>query len=331
MFKGFWEWLILEKCKKLPCFLVIGGSESFHIKRAVNYIRSNICLNGVYSINYERIDILQDNFQYVVNTLSSLPLIENRKRLIEVYLSNIESLSLIHRINSDVKKLIKNNVLIFILEKKMFFQTLNFFENNNVIFFFKKRKKWEVNKIIMKFLKEKQILLDENVINFLVMNFSGSFWYIDNILNKLQLIGNNRTFTINDIKEKIISENFTDVFSFSLAVVEGKKTLAMKLLFCLENRGEFPLKILGILSWHFRVVLKSIIFIQKGYSLSNISKKINIYGYHSHNILLLSKNILLSNLKYKFSLLRSLDFSIKNSKSFSNSFIIMYQIISKLF
>ena len=77
----------------------------------------------------------------------------------------------------------------------------------------------------------------------------------------------------------MISKSFADIFKFSLAVIKGKKSLAIALLLCLENQGESPLKVLGILSWQFRVILKLVIFLRKGYLLNNIFKRINFYGH----------------------------------------------------
>ena len=184
--------MIFEKDKKIPDFLVVGGDEDFYVRRAVHYVRLNICFSGIRNINYERIDVSQHDIQYVINILNSLPLINNRK-LIEIYFPDVKYLSLINIINCYIKDIMKNSTLFFVLGKNiLLFQAVNFFKRNNYVFFFKKPKKWEISKVIMQFSVEKQVLLDRGVIKFLVMNFENNLWYIDSILDRLQLVCSNK-------------------------------------------------------------------------------------------------------------------------------------------
>ncbi len=145
-------------------------------------------------------------------------------------------------------------------------------------------------------------------------------------LEKLSLIYEKSTPSLEEIAEQIMGEGALDVFLLARIISEGQLKKALIELNRLRDKQENALKFLGVLQWQFRVLLHIRDCLDRGVQEWDIRKEVGVFGDRFNWMLQLAKKRSFSFHFNRLSRLLQCDTFLKSQKT-SDPFSIIEKVV----
>lgn len=148
-------------------------------------------------------------------------------------------------------------------------------------------------------------------------------------LNKLLLyIGDRPTINLEDVKAIVNRSLEQNVFLLTEYIQKSQKAQAIVLMKDLIQLKEEPIKLLALITSHYRLFYQSLILSQKGYSEQQISKTVGVHPYRVKLALRQARKYSLETLLDKINACAEADYQLKSS--YMDKVLILELFILKL-
>jgi DNA polymerase-3 subunit delta len=122
------------------------------------------------------------------------------------------------------------------------------------------------------------LTLDLEVAQLIVMETGTSVALLERALEKLALVAVEGRVTPEDVGDQVAHMHLQDAFALARAVAMGDRARAERSLAELERAHEVPLRLVGMLAWQLRQVLKARLLLDQGMADRDIGRALSIYG-----------------------------------------------------
>lgn len=268
----------LVKNSKLPKIIACAGSERALMDDALSLIRSQGQKFDKEGLNYYRYRVGEDKLDKVINTLKTVPFLAEQK-LVELHDAE--------KINAnDAKELIEyinepSDFSVFIIvfnkidKRSKLFSSL---EEKKYVFLFEPLSEKDVVAFIKNQAEHLGVKIDHESALFLQLSLDGDMLAIKSTLEKISLVYEHKSPTLDELAENVIGESMMDVFSLARTISEGDLHNALVELNKLRQQQENALKFLGVLVWQFRVLVHIRDCVDRGLQEWDIRKEVSVFG-----------------------------------------------------
>ncbi len=304
--KTYQDWQTQATNPKLPNVIGLGGDERIFVEEALEHIKSRCLSGGLVDFNFEQLSAKSVTPEQIWASASMLPVMADCRLVIVTEADAIKE--------EIPEKLNPSTVLLFIfdqLDARSKFQK----SIDKTLFKFDFPKERELPGIIRTRAKKHGLKLSDDAVNLLVMETGSSLMMLERAFEKLALIANDQIITPQIIEEQVAQTAFRDAFALSRAVILKDRAGAAKALAELKAAQEVPLRLLGVLAWQFRVVLKARLFLDEKRSASEIGSKLSLFGDRLDTVMKAARLLDTASQVKRLTSLAELDRTLKSSRA----------------
>ena len=284
MTKNFNQFKYLSSNKQLPLIIGLSGEERWLIFNALNIIRKYNEIKLV-DFNFHNFDATNVTIDDILISANTLPIISNI-RLIEVYNADNIKKSDVEKLESYIKNLNICTFLVFIFESKIISNTtiMPYLDSKKFLFYFKKVKEYEMKKITLDMVKIKKLTITNDAISALLLIVNRNLIMLDNILSKLQIVKKCSKITSIDILKHVPDFYIQDTFELAIAIASCDVNRTFSIIYKLRLSNSIPSKIVPIIAWQLRVILKAKIMLDEDCIPILIAEKLSLFGANKKNV-----------------------------------------------
>lgn len=305
--KKYSDWIV-DRSKKFGQVMAFGGSERVRIDEALLLIRQKV-LTAAADFNHDRINGPESDFSSIVSAANTLPMMADM-RLIEI--RQAEGLK------EDLEPFLEyitapcsTSILVLIFDHVDLRQKLpKALAAQNQLYVFDAPKEFEMPQIIAEYLKKHELKCSSEAANLLAITVGTDISFLENALLKLSVAVANKNVQADDIEKHLKGKNH-DAFTFGRLVANADKPRALTLLCNLQNEQEVPLKLVGLLAWQLRQILRCRSLFDQGLTASAIEKKLALFGQNKDFLRIAQKGSLQWHI-YRLTRLNVLDRELKS-------------------
>jgi DNA polymerase-3 subunit delta len=268
----------LVKNQALPKVIALAGSERALMDDALAAIRSYGLSLDKEGLNYYRYRAGEDKLDKVVNALKTVPFLAEQK-LVELHdaekINAADGKELIEYINNPSNF----SVLVVVFNKidkrsKLF----SIFEEKKSVFLFEPLSEKDTLAFIKSQAELLGIKIDQESASFLQLSLDGDMLAIRSTLEKISLVYENKSPSLDELAQNVIGDAMMDVFRLARIISEGDLKNALVELNRLRLHQENALKFLGVLVWQFRVLVHIRDCVDRGLAEWDIRKEVSVFG-----------------------------------------------------
>jgi len=265
-------------CKKLALPHIFGlfGEEKFLISESLMQIK-NMMFADIIDVNYDCLDGSKISFHDMMNSVNIVSFNAKKKIVIIRYaekLSNIDFTMMNEYINIPNTR----TCLIFVFESNINNNTTFIYLKNKIKFFnFAYLNKNELYNFIVDRMKIKKLILNKSVISMLMILIHNNLILLESILNKLQLLPSN-IITLKDLHNNVYNNNVDYLFILVKYIICCKIKESLRILSKVFLLIKSPFKLIYLLAFQFRLIIKVKYMLSNHLSLYVIKQKYVIYN-----------------------------------------------------
>lgn len=266
----------IEKGVFSPLYLFF-GEEKYLIEEAIDKIERSLVSPDAKDFSYKVIYADEESASSMIDEAKTLSFMGGKKVLV---IKNIDQLkkgddsAIIDYCNNPSPESCVIFTASTIDKRKKFFQVLS---KKGVVVRFGSLSESDVMGCIKRKLEEGHVTISEEALAYLVNFIGRDLQTINNELEKvISFAGTGKEITLEDLETVTGDVHLRSIFEISSAIGWKKRGEALKLIHKILSQGEFPLKILGLIAYQFRMIMLSKYFLMSGYSIPEISKKLGI-------------------------------------------------------
>ncbi len=297
--------------------LFLYGPDTFRSKKKLQEIVNRYCLKYKSGLNLAKIEASSEGFEQLKERIETTSMFKEKKLIIfknvfstPAYLQEkVEKYLIEKNIFKD-----ENLILIFFQEGEIqkpneLFKLL--FERSFKKQEFKELPIWKLKIFIRKYWNCK---IDNRAIEKLILSCGNNLWEIESELEKIIAFKKGEKITDKDI-ENLSPQNIqTNIFKTLDLISQKNKKRALKLLFNHLEKGENEIKLLSMMIFQFRNILKIKNLIDQKKSLLQIQKLSGLHPFLIKKISPIVQNFSIEELKKIYQKLLELDFKIKSGR-----------------
>lgn len=315
--------------KKFSNMYLFHGEEIYLIENSIKLLKETIVDPAYEDFNYSVVDGKNIEVLDVINTINTLPFFSEQKVVIvkdtpyfksgKNVLSDLDE----ERIMDYIQNPSASTVLIFwcseVDKRKKLYKS---FSKNGKVIEFSKLNDREFYKWVGKRFRSFKKKIEGPVIGYFVdyvgylgKNSSKTLMDIDNEITKVcNAIGDRTNVEKKDIEDVIPKPLENNIFDLIDAL--GGKNIGNALVICdnLLLAGEAEIKIISMISNHFRTMLKVKVLLDRGYNASTAASKLGIHPFvakkHANQCRFFSKKSIVNSIRYAI----EIDEKVKSGK-----------------
>lgn len=272
------DWLKQATNPNLPPVIAMGGEERAFVDEALAEIKKRVLSSGLADFNFDALSGKSNSLEAILSAAKALPMMASHRLVLVTESEAIKSDDLT-AFEAYLKALNPTTVLVFVfdtVDTRLKFQKL--LDSQAVFYKFDHPKEREMLGLIKSRGKLHGLQINDEAALSLFLEIGNSLLMLDRALEKLELSSDGRAVTTQQISEQVAQTAYRDAFVLARAVVLKDRVQVAKSLCELKKAQEVPLKLLGLLAWQFRVVLKARLLLDDKRLASEIGSKLNLFG-----------------------------------------------------
>lgn len=273
--KNYNDWT-KDRPLNLPPVLAFGGNQRSRVDEAVAATRRHT-LKQAADFNHDRFNGGEAELRDIIQAAKTLPMMAE-KRLVEVRQSELlkgELEALINYLSSPCI----STVLILIFDHiDQRLKLPKILQTHNVLYVFDPPKEYEMPQIAADYARRYGLKLNSDAITLLTLMSGSDISLLENILLKLSVAVPSGVVREEDILAHIKNDAIQDAFMFGRLVAHGNTAQAVLMMCRLRTAKEIPLKLVGLLAWQLRQVVRSRSLLDQGNRDSTVEKQLGLFA-----------------------------------------------------
>lgn len=276
--KNYPDWLRQATNPSLPVVIAIGGEERAFVDEALSEIKNRFLGSALAEFNCDFLSAKSASLDAILMAAKNLPVM-SAQRL--VFVKDAEAIKSddLSKFESYLSSPNQSTVLVFVfdwVDIRLKFQKL--LDSKAAFFKFDHPKEREMLGLIKARAKARGLQIDDDCSLSLYLELGNSLLMLDRAFEKLELSCVDKRVTQQHIADQVAQTAFEDAFVLARAVAMKDRTQVAKSLCALKKAQEIPLRLLGLIAWQFRVILKARLMLDDKRSASEIGSKLNLFG-----------------------------------------------------
>jgi len=310
--KSYHDWAKQPADSKALPILGLGGDERVFVEEALEGLKTKFLASGPVDFNFEHLSAKSASMDQILASAKALPMMAEYRLVIITEADAIKSdaCELFETYEKDPNP---STVLVFVFD---FIDTRSklqkILESSKSLYRFDHPKEREMLGVIRMRAKLHKLNVSDDAANLLVMEIGTSLMMLERAFEKLALACEDQVVTPALVEEQVAQTAFRDVFTLARAVILKDRALAAKALAELKAAQEVPLRLIGVLAWQFRVVLKARLYLQEKHSVSDVGSRLHLFGDRLDTILRAARLLDVSSQLRRLNSLTELDRKLKS-------------------
>ncbi len=275
--KNYSDWLQLQK-SDLPPVIALGGEERVFVEEAVANLKKRVLAAGLEDFNSDTLSGRSTTVDAIVGSANSFPIMASHRLVLVKDAEHIKADDL-GLLENYFKKPSLTTVLVFIfdtIDSRQKFPKL--LDATGGLFQFDHPREDQMLKLIQRRAERHQLICDDETAFVLLMEIGNDLLMLERALEKLVIACESKKVRVQDIVDQISETRIMDAFALGKAVALGDRTKAAMCLAKLSMAREVPLKLVGMLAWQLRQVLRARVLLDNGLSESELGKELGVFG-----------------------------------------------------
>lgn len=314
---------------KIPCFLILHGTEEYHIDDAVNLIKKKYVSEEYESMNYMEFERIESNSRDFFEFVTTFPFMSDYKICVVKESGFLTSAGSLNKKDEDrLMEMADGNdgcIIIFLIKggkpdlRKKFVKKL---KEKNSIFEINKLNETELSRYIAARLKSRGLSISLHDADYIANN-SGYLEYestvnLYHINNEAEKIASYKSgagsVSLDDIELLIIKSIESNIFKLVDYVCEGNKAKAFEILeeMLLNNTPEQF--IIHMLARQYRMLYQYTVLVKKGYGFNDIMNKMKLKNFVATKLSKQAKNLSPEKIQYYMEKILEIDKKIKKGE-----------------
>lgn len=300
--------------------LFLYGPDTFRLKRKLDEIIEKYRSKYKSGLNFAKIEATEEGFEELKIRIETVSMFQEKKLIIFK-----NALSLPSKFQEKIKEYLikkhlfenKNLFLIFLEEgevknKNILFKMLlkNSFKSQE----FKELPPFKLRRFIRKEVRRLGGKIHPRALEKIIFFYGNNLWQIENEIQKLVSFKNRAMILPEDIENLGEINLDPNIFETIEAISKKQKQKALKLILEHLKKGENELKILSMIVFQFRNLIKIKSLLEEGKSFFRIQKESHLHPFVIKKTLPIAKKFSMEELKNIYRKLFEVDVKIKTGK-----------------
>ena len=304
----------LEKNDILPLYY-LSGNETYLIDEAVAHIEDKVLSPDHKAFNYEVFYGGNDKVSQIITAARTMPIL-SKKRLVIVKDANKLSPDDIKEFTSYVEKPSPCACLVFVGEKvdsrKKFFTKI---EKSGIIAKLNHPNERELPYWVRRLAEKFHKKIGHDTARLLIEVVGNNLQEIHNEIEKVSIyVGERKTIRTEDIEAVVTGLKVENIFRLIDSVGNKETEKALKILENMLSSGEEHLRILAMIIYRFRLLLRTKELTLKGTAPHEMAKRLQVRDFLLKGLIKQSNRFSLDELKESFGLFYHTDLTLKSSR-----------------
>jgi DNA polymerase III subunit delta len=275
--KNYSDWLQLKK-SELPLVIALGGEERAFVEEAVADLKKRLLVSGLEDFNSDTLSGRSVSLETIIGSANLLPIMASYRLVLVKDAEQIKAEDL-EILKIYLAKPSLTTMLVFIFDSIDSRQKIpKMLEAAGVLFQFDHPREDQMLKLIQKRAERHRLTCDDETAFVLLMEIGTDLMMLERALEKLALSCGSKKIEMQDIADQISETRIVDAFALGKAVAMGDRIKATICLAKLSAAKVAPLKLVGMLSWQLRQVLKARVLLDKGLSENELGRELGVFG-----------------------------------------------------
>lgn len=304
----------LEKEEIHPVYYLY-GDETYLIEEATRNIESKVISPGFKDFNYEVYYGSNDTAQEIINAALTIPIM-SQKRLIVVKEADQLSARDLEEFTSYISNPSPSSCLVFIGEgvdfRKKFFINL---EKCGIVAELNHPKERELPYWIQRLTARFDKKIARDTIAFLIEIVGNNLQEMYSEIEKVSIfVGDRSTIEIEDLETVVTELKVENIFDLIDSVGNKDREKALNILQKMLASGEDHLKILGMIIYRFRLLVRAKEMLHKGLPPPEVGKRLGVRNFFLKGFLQQVNRFSFDELKGVFDRFLNTDLALKSSR-----------------
>jgi len=300
--------------------LFLFGTNTFLAKRKLNEIIEKYRSKYRSGLNLFEIEANEEGFEKLKDFSKTISMFKEKKLIIlkNLFLAKNDLQKKIYEFLKE-KNIFKDEIINLIIfeeslpnKKSKIFQ--NFLKESFKKQEFSELNNFQVKNFIQKEIRKTNTKIENEAIEKLIFYCGNDLWKIENELQKLASFRAGEVIKKEDVENLCISNVDVNIFEIIEAVAKKEKQKALNLILKYIKGGEDEMKILSMINYQFRCLIKIKGLLEEGKNFYQIQKISKIHPFVIKKNFLLAKNFSINELKRIYKNILEIDFLIKSGK-----------------
>lgn len=314
---------------KIPCFLILYGTEEYHIDDAVSLIKKKYVSEEYESMNYMEFEKIENNSRDFFEFVTTFPFMSDYKVCVVKEAGFFTSAGSLNKKDEDrLMEMADGNdgcIIIFLIKggkpdlRKKFVKKL---KDKNSIFELNKLNETELSRYIAAQFKSRGLNISLHDADYIANN-SGyleyestvNLYHINNEAEKIASFKSGAgSVSLEDIELLIIKSVESNIFKLVDYVCEGNKAKAFEILeeMLLNNTPEQF--IIHMLARQYRMLYQYTVLLKKGYGFNDIMNKMKLKNFVATKLSKQARNLSPEKIQYYMEKILEIDKKIKTGE-----------------
>ncbi len=312
LLKTYLDWQ--KRTNTFPPVLAVGGAERAFVDEAVEAVRKQVLSSGLADFNHDRLSARSTNLDKILAQANTLPVMASM-RLVELHEAEAISADDLVALESYLKSPTKTTVLLFVFDQLDARQKMpKLLDQFAIVYKFDHPKDDQMHGLIRHRAQRFGLHIDDDAAALLTMTVGADVSMLERALEKLAIAVDGGRVSAREIGLHVTSTRVEDAFLLGRAVVLGDLKQASISLAKLKAAREVPLKLVGMLAWQLRQVLRARVMLDDRKSEQEISKTLVLYGDRLKPVMAAAKKNSTKMFASKLAALCELDLKLKSSR-----------------
>ncbi|MES2503489.1 MAG: DNA polymerase III subunit delta [Myxococcota bacterium] len=277
--KSYADWIKHLSEPSLPAILGIGGEERAFVDEALIEIKNRVLAGGMPEFNFDTVSAKSNPMTALLATAKALPIMSPLRLVIVTEADTIKADDF-EIFDAYAKNPNPTTVLVFVFEQldtRVKFQKS--LDGAGRLYKFDHPRDREMLGLIKSRGLNHGLRIGDDAASLLLMEIGSNLLMLERALEKLALACEPGAVVGAALVEAQIAQTaFRDAFTLARAVVLRDKALAAKMLAELKSAQEVPLRLVGVLAWQCRVVLKTRLYLDEKVRPADIASRLSLFG-----------------------------------------------------
>jgi DNA polymerase-3 subunit delta len=273
---------------ELPPVLAIGGPEHVLTHDALAILRRRALAGGIADFNHDRLDARTHGIQTVLNTAKMLPTMAPR-RLVEVDRSEELREEAIAPLEAFLADPPPETTLVFIFGALDLRQKVPKLLNSKVpVAKFDHPRESQMPGLVRQRARRLDLNLTHEVAEGIALTVGSDLGFLERALEKLVLVAEgkrDKKLTLDDVSTHVADTHLEDAFAFGAAIAAGDRAQALARLNALQQNRDAPLKLLGLVAWQLRQLVRARALLDEGLSDDEITRQLKAWGDRAQSLM----------------------------------------------
>jgi DNA polymerase III subunit delta len=300
---------------ELPPVIAIGGAERAFVADALAVIRQRILDGPMADFNHDRREAKSAPIDEILNLARTLPMMAP-KRLVEVHQADDLGEAALDAIKNYLNAPSPEAVLVFVFGKYDQRQkTAKLLARSAFSMRFDHPRDRDMPDIVMQRGRRHGLKMSGETAQAIALTVGTDIGFLERALEKLILVSDEGKITWEMVSVHVADTHLEDAFAFGRAIALGDRNTALTHLNALILNREAPLKLLGLVAWQLRQVLRARDQLDQRVAPGDITKDLRAYGENASALLRAAKKFDLRIHRKRLSRIAHVDRKLKSSRA----------------